>query len=87
MSRAKVACGARIAAEAGGKRNDKHSVPVSARIAKTEYRAQRMAAHPEGMAGRVMPDVSGHTIGILLFAVFIAVLGWTVYQMDKTFHE
>jgi hypothetical protein len=35
----------------------------------------------------MIPDVSGHTIGIIVFAVFIAVLGWSVYRMDKTFHE
>jgi hypothetical protein len=34
-----------------------------------------------------MPDVSGHTIGIVILAVFICALGWSVYQMDKTFHE
>jgi hypothetical protein len=35
----------------------------------------------------LMPDLSGHTVGIIVLAVFIAVLGWSVYQMDKTFHE
>jgi hypothetical protein len=38
-------------------------------------------------AASLMPDLSDQTLKIIGVTVFFLGLGWSVYQMDKTFHD